>query len=86
MRNQGHMAVGWGILWAVAAGTAGVLGSYYSTNAAQDNKSAVIKSELKSDISQDRERISSLETGIKDFKDLQEESRADIKELLRRTK
>lgn len=76
------VAVVGSVILTVAAG----LASYFGTVNAQDNKISEAKTVINESISQDRQRISTLEEAVKTIKDSQLETRADIKEILRRVK
>lgn len=60
--------------------------AYFGTVNAQNQKVGDLRSENQTEFGKDRERITAVETDIKTIKDLQLESRNDIKELLRRIK
>lgn len=85
-RNKGQMTMGVGVLWAIITTTLGVAGSYYTSASTINEKINESAAVINSEISTDRERIATLEEAIKTIKDSQQETRSDVKEILRRVK
>lgn len=83
MKQKGQITIGVGLLWTAIMTTASIVGVYFSNNTTITEKVNAAKTELKEDISQDRQNISSLKADQENSKNDIKEIKADVKELLK---
>lgn len=92
--NKGQITLGLGILWTTIFTTFSIAGAYFSNQAnvaGKINETAVainanistVTEKINADISEDRQRLSSLEEAIKTIKENSVENTRDIKEILK---
>lgn len=81
--KKGNFTLGVGTVITLGSIMASSLTSYFTTINTQAAQMNEVKSELKEDISIDRQRIATVEEAIKTIKDNQMEQRNDIKEILK---
>lgn len=84
--NRGGVTLLAGLSWAGIGVVLAGLTSYFTAQATTNEKINNTATVIYSSISQDRERIATVEEAIKTIKDSQLETRSDVKEILRRVK
>lgn len=80
--KKGQLTLGIGLVGGLLAGVIGGMSVYFGTISSQNDKIAQAKTEVISQISDDREKIAALQTDSANYKEDIREIKGDIKQLL----